>query len=72
VGHAGISLIIFQRDLAHSLQMTLPVGSTLIPLLFTSDETHLTNYSGDKKLWPVYMTIRNIASKFWLKPSMHA
>jgi len=72
VGHAGISLIIFQRYLAYSLQMTLPVGSTLIPLLFASDGTHLTNYSGDKKLWPVYMTIGNIASKFRLKPSMHA
>jgi len=72
VGHAGISLIIFQRDLAHSLQITLPVGSTLIPLLFASDGTHLTNYCGNNKLWPVYMTIGNIASKFRLKPSMHA
>jgi len=50
VGHAGISLIIFQRDLANSLPMTLPVGSTVIPLLFGSNGTYLTNYFGDKKL----------------------
>src|SRR5438105_1339032 len=51
--------------------MALPVGSILIPVLFALDGTHLTNYSSDKKLWPVYMTIGNIASKFRLKPSMH-
>ena len=49
VGHAGILLIIFQHDLAYSLQMTLLVGSTLISLLFTFDGTYLTNYSSDKK-----------------------
>ena len=50
VGYAGILPIIFQYDLAHFQQMTLPVGSILIPLLFISDRTHLMNYSVDKKL----------------------
>jgi Plavaka transposase len=27
-----------------------------------SDQTHLTNFSGDKKAWPVYITIGNIPS----------
>jgi len=37
-------------------------GKTLVPILRTSDKTHLTNFSGDKKLWPVYMSIGNIQS----------
>jgi hypothetical protein len=28
-----------------------------------SDQTHLTNFSGDKKAWPVYVTIGNILSR---------
>jgi len=27
-----------------------------------SDQTNLTNFSGDKKVWPVYLTIGNIPS----------
>jgi len=27
-----------------------------------SDQTNLTNFSGDKKVWPVYLTIRNLPS----------
>ena len=27
-----------------------------------SDQTHLTNFSGDKKAWPVYITLRNVPS----------
>lgn len=53
-------------------QKTLPVGSTLIPVLFASDQTHLTNFSGDKKLWPWYMSIGNIESTVRNKPSYHA
>ena len=52
--------------------MTLPVGSTLVPILLASDQTHLTNFSGDKKLWPLYMTIGNITSNIRNRPSMHA
>lgn len=52
--------------------MTLPVGSTLVPVLFASDATHLTNFSGDGKLWPIYMSIGNIPSSIRGKPSQHA
>ncbi|RPB19390.1 hypothetical protein L211DRAFT_794195 [Terfezia boudieri ATCC MYA-4762] len=31
-------------------QELLPDGGTLVPILLASDETHLTNFSGDKKL----------------------
>ena len=50
----------------------IPVGYTLILVLVASDQTHLTNYSGDKKLWPVYISIGNIHSTIWNKSSMNA
>lgn len=37
-------------------------GNFVIPIIFGSDETHLTNYSGDKAVWPLYMSIGNIPS----------
>jgi len=50
----------------------LPDGATLVPILLASDETHLTNFSGDKKLWPVYMSIGNILSSIRNTHTMHA
>jgi len=32
----------------------------VVPIIGLSDQTHLTNFSGDKKAWPVYMRIGNI------------
>ena len=52
--------------------MQLPIGSTLVPVLFASDATHLTNYSGDGKVWPLYMSIGNIKSSMRNKPSNQA
>jgi len=43
-------------------QETLPEGATLVQIIAMSDQTNLTNFSGDKKAWPVYMTIRNLPS----------
>src|SRR5690606_22688427 len=34
----------------------------LIPIIFGSDETHLTNFSGDKAVWPLYISIGNLPS----------
>ncbi|KAG0138782.1 hypothetical protein HOY82DRAFT_595293 [Tuber indicum] len=53
-------------------QDTLPDGATLVPIICGSDVTFLTNYSGDKKAWPIYMTIGNILSKTRNKASKHA
>jgi len=52
--------------------MTLPVGSTLVLVLFASDATYLTNFSGDGKAWPLYMSIGNIRSSICNKPTSHA
>ena len=52
--------------------MQLPIGSTLVPVLFASDATHLINYSGDGKVWPLDMSIGNIKSSTRNKPSNQA
>jgi len=36
-----------------------------------SDGTHLSNFAGDKKEWPVYMTMGNLSLKIRQLPSMH-
>ncbi|KAF8414714.1 hypothetical protein EV426DRAFT_579159 [Tirmania nivea] len=54
------------------VKCNIPIGSTLIPVLLASDQTHLTNYSGNKKLWPRYMSIGNIKSTVRNKPTMNA
>jgi hypothetical protein len=42
------------------MQEQLPNGGTLIPLIFASDKIQLTNFSGDRAAWLVYMTIGNL------------
>ena len=37
-----------------------------------SDQTHLTNFSGDKKAWPVYVTIGNLPSTTCNRPGSMA
>jgi hypothetical protein len=34
--------------------------------------THLLNFAGDKKQYPVYMTINNLSWKIRQTPSMHS
>ena len=51
----------------NSLQLPKPIGSTIIPVLGSSDQTHLTNYSGDKEAWPVFLSLGNVRSSEWLK-----
>jgi hypothetical protein len=48
------------------------VGDTLVPMSFMSDRMHLSNFTGDKKEWPVYMTIGNPSSKIRQTPSTHS
>jgi len=36
----------------------------VVPLLFVSNKTHLTNFFGDKAAWLVYMSIGNISKDF--------
>ena len=55
VSHATLS---FCSRLANS-----STRSTVVPIIRLSDQTQLTNFWGDKKAWPVYMTIGNILSR---------
>jgi len=51
--------------------MTLPVSSTLVPVLFASDATDLMNLSGDGTVWALYMSIANIKSGIRNRPTSH-
>src|SRR5437879_9362484 len=35
-------------------------GATIVPIIGMSDQTHLSNFSGDKKAWPIYITLGNL------------
>jgi hypothetical protein len=37
-----------------------------------SDGTHLSNFAGDKKEWPLYMTIGNLWAKIRQMPSTNS
>ena len=47
-------------DMRFSLKRRLPEFTTLHPVILASDKTHLTNYSGDKNMHVVLLTIGNI------------
>jgi len=38
----------------------LPASATIVAVIWTSDKTHLANFSGDQLAWPLYLTINNI------------
>jgi len=48
------------------------VRDTLVPLIFMSDGTHLSDFAGDKKQWPVFVTNGNLSSKIRQMPSTHS
>ena len=41
-------------------QDKLPKGATVTPVIISSDKTQLTEFSGNKQAYPVYLTIGNI------------
>ena len=47
----------------------VPKGTTLLSIMLASDKTHLTTFSGDKNMHPVYISIANIHKDVRNKPS---
>ncbi|KAF8518631.1 hypothetical protein BU17DRAFT_48437 [Hysterangium stoloniferum] len=53
-------------------QAKFPEDITINPYLLTTDSTHLTNFSGDKKVKPLLLASGHMQKKIRAKPSSHA
>lgn len=49
----------------------LPDGATLAPVILATDKTQLTQFSGGKSAYPIYLTLGNIPKAIRRKPSLH-
>ena len=58
--------------LANGSQSKLPKGATLAPVIIATDKTQLTQFSGSKAAYPVYLTIGNIPKATRRMPSKNA
>ncbi|KAF7292090.1 hypothetical protein MIND_01235400 [Mycena indigotica] len=54
------------------LQEKIPAGHTVCPIIIGTDETQLSNFSGDKKAWPAYAAPANVSDDVRRKPNSHA
>ncbi|KAI6133567.1 hypothetical protein EV401DRAFT_2053589 [Pisolithus croceorrhizus] len=55
-----------------NVQKKLPEGAVVAPVILLSDKTSLSQFSGDKKAWPVYLTIGNISKDVRRQVLAHA
>jgi len=53
-------------------QDQFPAGATIVPVMCTSDKTHLTNFSGDHHSWVLYLTICIIRKDICRTPKQRA
>ncbi|KAJ7215557.1 hypothetical protein GGX14DRAFT_562771 [Mycena pura] len=55
-----------------AVQSNLPKGAALSPVIIATDKTQLTQFSGGKSAYPVYLTLGNIPKALRRKPSQSA
>lgn len=55
-----------------SEQASLDAGSTVVPVIVSTDKTQLSVFSGQKEAYPAYLSIGNIPKSIRRKPSLHA
>lgn len=58
--------------LTNATQRILPKGATVAPIIIATDKTQLTNFTGGKKAYPVYITLGNLPRSIRQKPTKHA
>ncbi|KAG8773834.1 hypothetical protein FRC12_002290 [Ceratobasidium sp. 428] len=47
-------------------------NGTIVPLIFSSDKTHMSKFSGNQEAYPVYLTIGNISKDIRRQATKHA
>jgi hypothetical protein len=53
------------------LQERIPKHATVAPVIIATDKTQLTQFSGNKSAYPIYLTIGNLPKAIRCKPSKH-
>ncbi|KAF5349741.1 hypothetical protein D9757_014553 [Collybiopsis confluens] len=56
----------------NAVQEKIPEGGTIAPVIIASDKTQLTQFSGSKTAYPVYLTIGNLPKALRRKPGTRA
>ncbi|KAF5335612.1 hypothetical protein D9757_015360 [Collybiopsis confluens] len=56
----------------NAAQECIPEGGTIAPVIIASDKTQLTQFSGNKSAYPVYLTLGNIPKALRRKPGARA
>src|SRR5258708_965227 len=60
------------HNMIRFIKARLANRSTILGIILVSDHTHLTNFTGDKKMHTVYLSIGNISKDVCQKHNSHA
>lgn len=69
---ASLFIAVHRVLMGQNVQSLLPTGAAVAPVIIATDKTQLTQFSGNKSAYPVYMTLGNIPRSLRRKPSEHA